>query len=538
MKLTLNQDLFSRLEPNPLAAAGSLDYQNQLQILADGNATGPVHVLQLSSTLIRLSQDFYDLRTNATVSFEMRLSGSGLAPVSSASALLNAIQSGLATGAFSHITFLAAGTKVFDLAFAASGYSITSGAQVLTVSGALPTNFDQLYTLAGLIERVNSVDLMTAGERTAFFNEMSAFGITGLTYADGGKTLFDLHVTASQLSLSIGTITVTLPGTLPTDFGGMLSAAWDLAHLSSPDNALATLTYFGVDSLHMTIGGKTVLDVTGMTDGAAPSFMLGGLKYGEMQMNAPSWLDGGASYDPATGKFHLNADAVLNGTRGLVNSILAGEDGNDLLNGYAGRDALFGGSGMDTLNGGDGNDLLNGGNGRDTASFAGSAAIHVDLRIATAQDSGQGMDKLVGIENLKSDAGNDLLIGNDVANALDAGSGQDTLRGWGGADTLRGGAGNDILVGGAGHDTFVFGNVPVNATAIGLDHIRDFSVAEDVLRFDHVRASAWSSMTAATFVSTYAKVVGNDVVFDFGAGNKIILDGVHTLTGLAADIIL
>jgi len=53
------------------------------------------------------------------------------------------------------------------------------------------------------------------------------------------------------------------------------------------------------------------------------------------------------------------------------------------------------------------------------------------------------------IENGKTGSGNDILQGNDVANVLDAGAGN---------DTLTGGLGNDTLIGGLGNDKFVFAN--------------------------------------------------------------------------------
>ena len=64
----------------------------------------------------------------------------------------------------------------------------------------------------------------------------------------------------------------------------------------------------------------------------------------------------------------------------------------------------------------------------------------------------------VVIENAIGAAGDDLLIGNDVANRLDGGAGN---------DVLAGGAGNDPLLGGAGND-HLFGDVlPGHPTGIG-----------------------------------------------------------------------
>jgi serralysin len=75
----------------------------------------------------------------------------------------------------------------------------------------------------------------------------------------------------------------------------------------------------------------------------------------------------------------------------------------------------------------------------------------------------------VTIENATGGLGNDILVGNSVANTLSGGKGSDSLYGGKGGDTLLGGSGNDFLVGygsgteydlltgGIGTDAFVLG---------------------------------------------------------------------------------
>lgn len=91
---------------------------------------------------------------------------------------------------------------------------------------------------------------------------------------------------------------------------------------------------------------------------------------------------------------------------------------------------------------------------------------NVDLREGAINDvAGQVGNLIIGIgtviEHLETGAGNDLLIGNDVANHLKGNSGFDTLQGGSGRDTLDGGdhadsidggSGNDLLLGGSGYD--------------------------------------------------------------------------------------
>ena len=75
-----------------------------------------------------------------------------------------------------------------------------------------------------------------------------------------------------------------------------------------------------------------------------------------------------------------------------------------------------------------------------------------------AQDTGHGLDtiNIKTIENITSDAGNDIIKGQWLNNVLDSGSGDDRLDGNSGNDTLIGGLGNDTLDGGGGDLTRLF----------------------------------------------------------------------------------
>ena len=149
------------------------------------------------------------------------------------------------------------------------------------------------------------------------------------------------------------------------------------------------------------------------------------------------------------------------------NDVLKGNRFNNRLSGGAGDDRLEGGDGNDTLSGGDGDDTLDGGLGNDTALYEDATSrVHVDLTLAGRQNTlGAGLDTLLGIENLKGSAFDDVLIGNRGDNRIEAGSGDDTidggdgndaLYGEAGNDTLHGGNGDDIIDGGAGNDTSTY----------------------------------------------------------------------------------
>lgn len=148
--------------------------------------------------------------------------------------------------------------------------------------------------------------------------------------------------------------------------------------------------------------------------------------------------------------------AIINGTAGddfLVSSnngdVVFGLDGNDILeaahnnvtlSGGSGNDVLFSDAGADstTMDGGGGDDVLAGGGTNDTASYANDlAGVVVDLPNFSATDGSGGIDTLVGIENITGSAFNDALTGDDLANVLQGGAGNDTLAGNGGADVFK-----------------------------------------------------------------------------------------------------
>ncbi|AWM86480.1 cadherin domain-containing protein [Microvirga sp. 17 mud 1-3] len=136
------------------------------------------------------------------------------------------------------------------------------------------------------------------------------------------------------------------------------------------------------------------------------------------------------------------------------NDTYHGEQGSVLF-GYIflgeGQDSAYGGAGTEVFLGGFGDDLIDGGGGLDTVAF--DQAATVDLRLTTAQNTGEGMDTLIHIENLRGSDGKDTLIGDEGANRLEGRHGDDTLTGNGGNDVLLPGAGNNVVDGGAGIDT-------------------------------------------------------------------------------------
>ena len=203
------------------------------------------------------------------------------------------------------------------------------------------------------------------------------------------------------------------------------------------------------------------------------------------------------THDPGDPGIVVNGDAVLADQ-------IYGTSGKDTLSGGGGDDIIIGRGSNDTLIGGLGNDSLDGGTGTDTANYlSASNGVTVDLNIFTAQNTGgAGIDTVTSIENLIGSGFADTLTGDGNANSLSGSAGN---------DTLTGGAGIDILTGGTGADHFRY-----NATIEGLDHILDFSTAEnDVI---DILASAFGGELVAGTDATGK--FGSSTNNTFGSGTE------------------
>jgi Ca2+-binding RTX toxin-like protein len=141
-------------------------------------------------------------------------------------------------------------------------------------------------------------------------------------------------------------------------------------------------------------------------------------------------------------------DDKLDGDAGV--NRLNGGFGNDGVWGQTGNDQLQGGDGADLLGGGVGNDNVNGNAGDDTVHFGRAAAVVVDLTAGTS--TGEGSDRVIGIENITGSPGADRLRGTGAANRIGGAGGNDVIFGLAGNDQLTGAGGNDTLNGDAGTD--------------------------------------------------------------------------------------
>jgi Ca2+-binding RTX toxin-like protein len=282
--------------------------------------------------------------------------------------------------------------------------------------------------------------------------------------------------------------------------------------------------------------------------------------------------------DGTTWTYAQLLDMATTATTG--SDVFYGDERANALNGGAGNDSLYGGSGSDTLAGGTGGDTLQGQSGNDLYlfnlgdgqeiindnSFANDldallfgAGIEASQVAAAQAGTGHDLVLTIGTDRVTLDeavynsssrieevrfadgtvwsyaqifdmatiatAGNDTFYGDERANSLSGGSGNDTLSGASGNDTLIGGMGNDSLTGGLSSDIFVF------APSFGTDTITDFkagAATDDVIEFSTSIFADYAAVRAACVQS------GSNVVLTASPGNSITLKSV-TLASLHMD---
>jgi len=206
-------------------------------------------------------------------------------------------------------------------------------------------------------------------------------------------------------------------------------------------------------------------------------------------------------------------------------NVIEGGDGHDLIYGFGGNDTLRGEGGDDFLRGYQGDDILDGGDGIDRASFyvgnSPSNGVHVDLNIqGVAQDTGYGMDTLIGIENLSGTVLDDVLIGDDgdnwlqggADNVLGGGSGNDTISGNGGNDLIEVGAGNHSLSGGSGSDTLSFFGNATEISAAGATFSLVLQGAAQGTEQGMMNASGFENLSGSIFDDNLTGDSSNNVI--------------------------
>ncbi|MES2977694.1 MAG: calcium-binding protein [Pseudomonadota bacterium] len=202
---------------------------------------------------------------------------------------------------------------------------------------------------------------------------------------------------------------------------------------------------------------------------------------------------------------------LVTGTSG--NDRLEGSDADDEIYGLEGRDRLEGLAGNDLLDGGPGDDVLTGGPGNDR--------YRVDsARDRVVEREGEGVDTVYSTVSHTLDANVEYLVLagaqpiNGFGNSLD-----NLLVGNDAANRLGGGAGDDLLIGAGGSDVFVF---DARLAIAGLDSILDFNAGEDRIELDrkvfHDLARQDTLTTDAFHVGSVAADTSDRVIYNPDSG--------------------
>jgi Ca2+-binding RTX toxin-like protein len=195
---------------------------------------------------------------------------------------------------------------------------------------------------------------------------------------------------------------------------------------------------------------------------------------------------------------------TLTGFTGLEADLLAGSMTADTR--YVVRDGLLVGltavaplavsdtnGGVDTL---------------DASALTGAASINLNAGAISTLAGGSLRTTSAVVEHATGGAGNDVLVGNALANRLDGGAGADRLQGDAGNDTLTGGLGDDTLTGGLGADVFVVGQ--------GVDVVTDAQTAQG----DRIDVSAYLAGHGTT--TAQALAAGQLTLVQEGTGSWLI----------------
>ncbi|MFD2175825.1 beta strand repeat-containing protein [Rhodobacter lacus] len=272
----------------------------------------------------------------------------------------------------------------------------------------------------------------------------------------------------------------------------------------------------GNDTLVGGLGADTLIGDSGadiLEGGAGADIMDGGTGIDRVSYASSSagvrinLATGAASGGDATGDVLLSIEQVL------------GSNYADYLLGSAADNVLSGGAGNDTLIGGAGADTLNGEAGTDGVSYYASAlGVSVDLSTGLGSNGDAAGDLLMNIENVFGSAYGDALKGNDLANFLSGGAGNDTLSGGGGNDQLLGGLGADVLDGGSGTD---IASYAASAGGVSVDLSSGIGIGGDA---EGDILSGIETLIGSAYADRLTGDAGDNTIFG-GTGNDNIHGG-------------
>ncbi len=362
-----------------------------------------------------------------------------------------------------------------------------TGTDTLALGGA-GLVFDLTTALAaGKLEGIERIELTGSGANVLRIDSAAVLG--GIGAVGGGKHVLTVLGNPDDSVLFAGA------GWTRTGFfdeGGTLFDRWEqgsaVVDIQQGVGVTAAITGGpGADRLVGTAGDDTLYGLSGkdkLIGGAGADLMVGGI--GNDRYRVTDAGDGvveaaGGGIDTVcTTLSSYTLGAEVENLKYLGTGGFAGT-GNELANvlaGGTGGDTLDGGAGDDRLEGGAGADLMTGGTGNDTYSVSDAGDVVVEA-------AGGGIDRVyttlssytlgADVENLRYlGTGGFAGTGNELANVLASGIGDDTLDGGAGDDTLEGGAGADLMIGGIGNDRYRVtdaGDVVVEAAGGGIDTV-------------------------------------------------------------------
>lgn len=411
---------------------------------------------------------FEVLEIKGTVTNAINFSGfSSIILTSGSVNFINSVNPIVALG-LNGVSVTLAGTSNFGTVFggSASDWLEINGANVATGTVAMGQG-DDWFQIAGDDTAFNPARLVSGGTGFDTFNlAMAPFG-GGTDYAlnlanVSGFERFMSNAIVPGATIALSNMSGFTQVILPSQVASTISAS---------NLADAAIAVGGGGSL--TVAGNTTLGSIAMIPPGSPlltqsvpdlfqsvQIVMNGTVLGAVGLTV-----GDDSYDSRLGStlgpifgyagndtIHGDAQAdVIDGGYGADD--LFGEGGDDLLIGADGFDKLYGGSGNDHLFGGTGPDLLDGGDGFDWAHYDSAAAgVTADLVVWSNSLGEAAGDNFVSIEGIIGSGFSDSLRGNEAANWIYAGAGDDIAYGRGGDDFVLGGDGNDWLYGNDGND--------------------------------------------------------------------------------------
>jgi Ca2+-binding RTX toxin-like protein len=237
----------------------------------------------------------------------------------------------------------------------------------------------------------------------------------------------------SLMLTSSGQTTISITGGNNAVIGTMANLSGDvITGFTATDRIRVIDTVISPDQIGARFGSTVLdfdLDRNGTTDA---TITLEGDAIGLMQ------LETSASGGTALSFSGRASNAVYTGSDAA--DIIIGGAERETLQGQAGNDRLFGGDEADQLEGGNGADTLVGGPGDDIffvtdtgdlvieAASGGSDTIIASLSM-TSQDQVEVLHIAEGVSGITvtGSAGNDMLIGNGLANSFNGGAGDDVI---------------------------------------------------------------------------------------------------------------